>query len=245
MKKFIWILFPLILSFVFILGCKDSVTPTQTGDLEGFAYLVDINENQLQTDNSGISVTTEGSGISAITDQSGHFVLSGLKQGYCNIISSKQGYGFVKETGWQVVGGVKKNVSSRYLGRIPEYTVTDLTAFDSLGRIYLKGHFTGILNSSMNCLLFISTASNVSSNPQDYICWSGILQTANVIFETSLDPADYYLFGKNNLHSGQNIYIIAYAMAPAGIPYTDNVTGRYVYTNLNQTPSNIVSVVIP
>ena len=50
-----------------------------------------------------------------------------------------------------------------------------------------------------------------------------------------------------NFLSGDTVYIAAYT-ANAGTlisAYTDPVTGRVVYTNINPTESNVIKVVVP
>ncbi len=232
----------------FLAGCPEGaqgpVGPILTGDLIGYSNLYDVYNNK-EVSSSGITVTAEGSGVSAVSASDGRWVLSGLKTGTYTMAFSKAGYGTRKQQGYQFVGGGPTWWGNgTHLYRLPEYTVTGLTATPSGTDVIVRGTVTGTLPTTIRWVrVFIGTTAAVSSNPIDYVFSvpPGAPDTSTT-FTTSISAQT---LAANKFTSGQTAYFVAYAEAVTIASYLDLATNRYWYPNLNPTPSNVVSMVVP
>ncbi len=232
----------LLLAVVFVSlfnGCEGPAGPNLKGDIIGYAVLIDNNDNYLK-DNSEIIVSIDGTFISTITSSDGRFVLSNVNTGTYSISFSKAGYGTMKIVSYPFVGGGQAYLDHVYLCQIPTYTVTDLSAAISSSGITVSGKINGASSIYRRAALFFSTSTNVSSNPQNYSSYFPIyMYNSDSAFTQNL----YNIFTSNNFHSGQTIYLIAYA--GPDIQYLDLASGKTIFPSLNPTPSNVVSVVVP
>lgn len=216
--------------------------PTLTGDLIGYAYLYDESGNRL-VENSGITVTVEGKNIGTTTGSDGRWVITGLATGTYTIAFSKVGYGTKKAVGMQYVGGGQAFYGEVDLFTIPSFTVTGLYATATATNITIAGSLTGVLPKLKGVRLFFGTTPSVSPEPKDYVVAPSLQNFASqTTFSVFWGATWFYL---NGFSAGQTIYIVAYAESSPSNHYTDIATGKYYYTDINPTPSNVVSVVVP
>ena len=238
-----------LISILFIIGGCDKFKgdtgpagPKLTGDLIGFSYLYDENNNRA-TDNSGITITVEGTNIVATTTPDGYWALTGLTTGTYTYSFSKAGYGTKKSIDAQFVGGGQVYYGSASLFQIPSFTVTNFSDSISNGYIYLWGTLSGTLPTNVTFLrYFIGTSSTVSSDPKNYIFTYESGASKQYLFPTILTKANFNNYG---ISSGQTVYIVAYAESYQSSSYIDFSTGNFYYTTINPTPSNVVSIVVP
>ena len=230
------------------IGCKGAdgpqgpAGPSLTGDIIGYAYLVDVNGTRA-SDNSGIAVSVEGKSTSATTSADGRWVLSGLSSGTYTINMQKTGFGLRKVVGLQFVGGGQEWWGTTSLYQIPSFTVTGLAATISSGMVNISGNLTGSFPANYRYLrLFLSTSNTVSSSPSNYSYAPGVSVYNSTSFLVDVSPSSLSYYG---ITSGSTVYIVAYADSWGTMSYIDLITGRSFYTTLNPTPSNVVSVVVP
>jgi hypothetical protein len=249
MKHRILYFISIVSILILMTGCKKGdigpAGPSLTGDLIGYAFLYDVNGNQL-VDNSSITVSIDGNNISATTAADGRWVLSGIKTGTYNLTFTKAGYGTHKTIGMEFVGGGQAYYGSEYLYQIPSFTITGLSATTSTGQVNIAGTLYGSLPTSYYryIRLFIGTSPTVSSDPKNY-AFTNLVYAYNssTSFSSTIDKQTINYSG---ISSGQTIYIVAYAASSYGYDsYIDITTGKYYYPSINPTPSNVVSVVVP
>lgn len=114
-----------------IFACHESPTtsiapPTAsvpTGTLKGGITVRDQNLDPA-TDASGVTVTFEGSGYSTFTDSEGLWSMDSLPSGTYDITYSKQGYGTIRQFGYQFVGGGTAYMTGWHFEVFPETQVT-------------------------------------------------------------------------------------------------------------------------
>ncbi len=234
-------------------GCKGNDGPvgpqgppgqSLTGDMSGFVYLYDYNLRRL-TDHSGVLIQLEGTQLQAITGTNGKWTLANVPAGTYTISFSKSGYGTEKVISYPFVGGGRTYLGEQSLQQVPLYYVANLTSISSGGSVSVSGNFVGTLPQSpfnRSAVLFLGRTSSVSSAPATY---SGVT-TANAYFDslsfrTELDSSSFRYWG---FQAGSTAYIAAYGGYTWG-GYPDTATGRYYYTGLNPTRSNVVSVIVP
>jgi hypothetical protein len=232
-----------------LVGCKEGPAGPQgppgstlSGDLSGFAFLLDYNLRQL-TDHSGILVQLEGSQIQTTTSANGKWILANIPTGTYTIKFSKSGYGTLKEISYQFVGGGRVFLGSRYLNQVAPYYVSNLTASVAFGTVLLSGNYTGTLPLYPKGMFFVGTTSSVSSDPSTYLGASfSYAFFGDTLFYAQIDSSAFHYWG---LQAGTTAYLVAYGGYSWESKYPDTATGRYYYTALNPTRSNVVSVVVP
>lgn len=237
----------LIISFS-ALNCKGSDGPAGPsgpklkGDITGLILLV--NENGTQpADKSGVSVAIEGTSITTTTDASGSFVLAGLETGVYTITYSKSGYGLSKTVKYQFTGGGQVFLGTISLCQPPSFSVSSLSNTTGTS-------ITTTLSSSSTAVksvvYFIGSNNSVSSNPQNYL---GSVWYVSVTFTNGTATLTFSssTFRGAGLASGSTAYVVAYGITDGtrSSGYTDVTTGRYVYTNLSSTPSNVIAITAP
>ncbi|OIO23420.1 MAG: hypothetical protein AUJ54_01730 [Ignavibacteria bacterium CG1_02_37_35] len=218
--------------------------PILTGDLIGYVYLYDDNSGNRLVDNGGILVTVEGENMVTTTSSDGRWIFTGLATGTYTIAFSKADYGTKKAVGLQFVGGGQVFYGSEQLYKIPSFTLTGLSAIASVSQVTIAGNLTGLLPKQIGVMLFFGTTSSVTADPKDYIVEANVLGFADgqTTFSGFMTGAWFY---KNGFNAGQIVYVVAYAVSSPSNRYLDIATGKYYYTGINPTPSNVVSVVVP
>lgn len=256
----LFIKFSLLISLAILWGCAGKqgpagttgpAGPALTGDLTGFVNLYDL-DGTLLLDHSGVTVSADTNGTAAATAASatnGKWTLVGLKTGTYTITWTKAGYGIQKDVEMHFVGGGEAYYGSiKTLYQIPLFTVTNLAATAAAPMITCTGTLTGALPPSgvSKVRIFVGTTASVSSDPATYIYTK---RDADQIVSsgTSLSAAITIatLESSTGVAAGTTVYLIAYAEGFSSMRYTDIITGKDVFPNLNPTPSNVVSVVLP
>ena len=136
------------------------------------------------------------------------------------------------------------------LYKLPSFSVTGLVISTSPGSINASASLAGSLPTGVtrNLHLFVGKSPSVSPDPASYL----YQQTASIsstytsgsVSLTTITTASLSALGIG-ITSGQTVYIVAYAEGYSSNSYVDLATGRNYYSNLNPTPSNIVTVVVP
>ncbi len=221
--------------------------PVLTGDLVGYAYLRNI-DGRSPNDYSGITVTAEGTGVSAVTSADGRWVLSSLRTGTYTLAFSKSLYGSPKYIGFQFVGGEPTWFGSMYVYLVPMCTVTGFSATVSSGNVNLSGSLAGSVPVSyLSIRFFMGATASVSSDPSTYVkTVNYISYISSTTFALTVTLSSLLT---SSFSSGQTVYLVAYTenayASGSSASYPDLPTGRNWYPNLNPTPSNVVSIVVP
>jgi len=236
-----------------IAGCKGNAGPVGpggpagpelTGDLGGWAYLVDPLGNRAKVD-SGITVTADSTSYSAKTDSTGKWIIHGLPTGTYHIMGVKAGYGVYKSSPFVFVGGQAMTYfGNMNLCTIPSFIVSGLTA-DTLGggKINLKANFVGPYPAANNeAIVFMSNSADVSSDPTKYITAFGMSAFNSASLSATILATQLQNSG---IAPGSAVFIVAYAAGASWNSYYDFQTNRYLYSSLNPVASNIVSVTAP
>lgn len=216
--------------------------PKLKGDITGLVLLVDENGSQ-PSDRSGVNVAIEGTSFTTTTDVSGSYILSGLETGVYTITYSKTGYGISKIIKYQFIGGGQIFLGTISLCQPPPYYVTNLT--NTSGTTITKT-LSSPISAARSVIYFIGKSSSVSSHPSNYLnyLWYTGLNFTNGVYTLSLSASSLRSAG---FVSGSTAYIVAYGANEGGRSsgYTDVTTGRYVYTNISSTASNVIAITVP
>ena len=250
MKRF-RVLYYLVFIFLLTLSaCKKGdqgpagpAGPSLTGDLIGYCTLYDVNGNKV-TDSRGILVTVEGANRSAITDSAGRFDVTGISTGIYNISFAKGGYGTRKTISYSFVGGGSAYFGTTSIYQIPFFSIINLASDTSGTTVTITGSLIGSLPTGIRVIrLFGGTSSNVTYNPKDYLfTLSSASPGPATTFTYNISSSTFNFYGVN---SGQTIYLVAYSESISSGSYLDIATGKTIYPNINTTPSNVITVVVP
>ena len=230
----------------FILLCtsctSDFLGLDSKGTITGFVVLYDA-DGVKQADFTGVTVSIDGQNISATTDSKGKFQLTGVKKGIYTISMSKTDYATRKVVSYQFIGTGDAFYGSTSLSKIPQYSVTGLTATTYSGSSvsFSFSSFIGTLGTYKYVRYYISDAIQVSSDPQKYLYISGLYTISSVPTTLTASKSNLNAVG---LTSGQTAYAIFYADVSNSVYYTDINTGKVFYTSLG-TPSSVVSFIVP
>jgi hypothetical protein len=222
-------------------GPEGPAGPSLTGDMVGFVTLTDINGKRL-SDFSGVKISIEGKDITATSAADGRFKLTGVSTGTYTIAVSKAGYCDRKSVSLQFVGGGEYFLGTYSLYQIPNMKVTNLAVNVSASSelVNITGSIEGDLPSvTRNVRIYINPGNTVSSDPQKYV----YITTAYMNGTTTTFSAPVY-FGTlayYGINAGQSFSVVAYGESYSSSSYTDIATGKYIYTSLNSTPSNVVT----
>jgi len=239
-------------------GEQGSPGPLLVGNLEGICSLIDEYGIPVD-DNSGITISIDNTDYTTETDAEGYWLLENLSTGTYSISFSKPGFCLSKEVDYQFVGGGTDYFGEEKLVSVPEHF--DITLGNPFDRscdstcvlIYIPATVNPLPEGDNKSFIkfFIGLNNAVSSDPEHYIyttTWdidsSG---SADCILATNLD-----LLYRAGIKSGTIIYIVGYPTTRNGISgdrvdtgYVDTRTGKWVYTNIEDTPSNIQSIQLP
>jgi len=242
MKNLNFILIAVVAFSLLLSSCKGSDGPSLSGDIVGFAYLMN-SSGVRQPDNSGIRVSVDGFNCADTTNVDGKFILPNLLTGIYNITMTKNGYPAKKLVSIQFVGGGQAFLGTYAMGETPNCYVTSLTATSATGAVNISGTFSSSLPAYKYVRIFFGVNSLVSSEPAKYFNVYTIMSTgSSTSFTTSISSSNFTSMG---IGLGQTIYAKAYIdNYYAYSSYIDYATGRYTYTTMNPTPSNMVSVAV-
>jgi len=231
---------------------SDTTGPAGNGSIGGTVVLVEATGAQPPSFN-GVMVSIDGTSINATTNDSGAWTIPNLGAGTYNLTFVKPGYDTSHVVQVVSSGAGLKSVGTTDLCQAPPFSVGDLwqsPSADTRIRLGVKLTDTTVSDIPYRVFLFFGTDSTVSSDPSTYRSAS---ITNAMAFQNGVDSTSIILTAAStslinyNFLSGDTVYIAAYT-ANAGTltsAYTDPVTGRVVYTNINPTESNVIKVVVP
>lgn len=234
-----------IMSFIQT-GCKskdEAVAPVITGSLIGSIALFDLNGNSV-ANLSNTQITLEGKNVTAKTDSTGRWKLQGVAEGTYTLVFSKNGYGSRKIINYHFAGIDSVDVGLTSLYQYPGYWIYNLSPVSTVSGISIYGRFIGSWSLSYrNIRLFFGKSLSVSSDPAQYVFSAGIaLDPSASEFYTSISQQ---ILTDNGFASGKEIFVAAYSEGFIPNSYTDPVTGRQIYPNINPNISNRINVTIP
>jgi hypothetical protein len=253
------VLFTIFCASLYLFGCKgdNGVTgptgptgppgPSYSGKMTGLVTLTDSNGAQ-PTNKSGVTVAIENSTKSAVTDSTGKWSIDSVSTGVYTIDISKNTYGMSKIENYQFVGVGTTYLGNTLLSETPNFTVSVLTYVSGNGYVDVSGTLTlgTPQTTGRNILLFIGNSNSVSSSTSTYLgVVSAFANGVAVSFTQRITTATFTNLG---IGTGSPAFIIAYtASATAGScsRYLDQATGRFVYTSLSTSASNVLQVVTP
>jgi hypothetical protein len=245
----------IVLSYIFILGCDDTRNNPSgtgnnglTGNINGFVNLL-RSDGSRAPDLSGAIVNLDGTSLSAITDTNGKWVIPDITAGIYTIKYTKDGYGTYVDMNRQFVGGGNLYFGKITLAQPPDFFVTidSLKTSSDSNSLTVVGVATGMHSAGFyRVLIALGKTPDISaSDPTKYIYtvpYSGIYNTTVKvnIFQSDLRQAGFI--------SGTQAYVImyplSYGLGTNYTAYTDQETGRLIYTSLGK-PSAILPVTIP
>jgi hypothetical protein len=235
------------LAFGFI-GCSIEPTflPDLNGNLVGYVVTCDEFANPLD-DHSGVLVSTFGAVHNAQihTDARGRFEFRNLPAGTYDLYLEKSGFGNMKQTGIQHLGGKPTILGLSFTGsnqdafRLYQLPTTQITKL-SVGNDSLSGEFvfTGDQPYDLTVMLFLSDESDFATGEAKKIATrylsliNGAYQGRMYAGDLPFHPGEtvYYraavVVGNDILYSSNNIAFIA------PDTYINYNTGRIIYPNL-------------
>jgi len=246
MKKLLYIT---LVTLLFSSCTKKTTTtdelPTPTQNLQGFVYLYN-QFGQYQQSYAGVTVSLDSTSYTATTDSTGAYTLKNVPAGYYSITYSKPGYGTYKRSYFEYLADKANQLTDVNLYQNSTSSITNLK-LDSV--VYSPTNYgielTGTISSSAsatqyaNFILFVGTSPAVS--PGNY---AQVYTTSG--FNNISTSFNYLFTPYSTLSAGQTIYIVVYGIAATSNSYYVNpATGKYIYTSLGSTPSNVASIVLP
>jgi hypothetical protein len=241
----------LLVSLVFLdVGCKnddDDSGPAPQGSISGELRLAD-EFGAVLSDHSGMNISSD-QGSTTVSEASGEFRLSGLATGNHDLSYEKQGFGTYKKFDIQVTGGTDATLLNGidYLGQKSTTIISNLTVTPNTpGSTFNIGcTITPPPTPSQPrpFRLFFGKDGAVSSSDYHYAPSNTWLATTGSGSILNYDCAELYTHG---FSSGETIYLIAYGDSKYSNSWTDPLSGKKVYPNVNSAaPSNVVSFVLP
>ncbi len=242
-------------NIVQVLVASDTIGPAGIGSMSGTVALVEANGAQPPNLN-GVNVSIDGTSFGTSTDATGAWAIQNLGPGTYNITFVKPGYDSAHVVQVVSTGAGSKSIGTTDLCQAPSFSVAKLWHWTSqdTDRIRLGVKLTDTTVSDSNVpyrvFLFFGTDSTVSSNPSTYrsVSVNNVMAFQNGIDSTSiiLTAASASLINYDFIE-GSSVYIAAYTANAGTInsSYTDPVTGRVIYDNINTMKSNVVKVVVP
>jgi hypothetical protein len=233
---------------------KGPAGPKLTGTIYGFVILVNSNGAQPALRDS-VVVSIDGTSLQTITDSAGKWSFPGMETGIYNFTFVRKGYETTKLVQVQFTGGADRDVATTDLCQAPSFYVDSIwqrivaDTIKDTAKIQLGAQLdTAIWAPTVpyRVFLFLGSDTSVSSNPSTY--WTVVNST--MAFENGVDSTSIALTVSSLVNdgfvAGDTVYIAAYAGNAGSInsTYTDTVTGRTVYVNINPMRSNVIKVTI-
>jgi len=241
---FFLIIFPLIFA-----GCdddKDDVSQPMAGAITGQLKLHDEFGNAMpSSSNVTVAVQTGEVGVSNTT---GIYQVTQLTTGIYNLTYAKDGYGTFKKFNIQVnSGSAGTNLNGiDNLGAKSTTVVSNLTSFfNILDSTYTFGcNFTPAPDTAHPRAFRLFFNKTNSTGVQNYLftpanAWVSTVSSGVL---TGFQRQDLY---NNGFNPGDSVYAVAIGESIISNTYTDPVTFKKVFPNLNvANPSNVVGFVL-
>ena len=230
-------------------GCKDDddADAIPKGTITGELRLADEFGNEF-TDHSGMSISLD-QGATTISEASGSYSITGLASGDYDMTYEKEGYGTFMKFSIQVLGGADSTILNGidYLGQKSTTVVSNLTIIPniSLNTFNINCNISPTPSASQPrpFRLFFGKSDDVSNDNYDFAPSNTWLATGSSGSILNYDPADLY---SNGFSSGETVYVIAYGESMYSNSWTDPVSGKKFYPNVNTgSPSNVADFVLP
>lgn len=229
-------------------GCKKDNSdpePVQTGKITGQLKLADELGNELG-DAGGMIISSGGNfGISAAD---GKYTISNLTTGTYDLTYTKAGFGTYKRFNTGVIAGSVATVLNGIdiLGQKSTTEITNLfVGFNNIDSTYNIGCSIAPVPDTINpraFRLFFAKTNSVSSQNYIYAPSNTWLSTTASGQITGYPRSLLY---NNGFSAGENVYIIAYGESMNTNVYTDPVTNKKVFPNVNlPAPSNVIMFVL-
>ena len=244
-----------VISSMFLSSCnKDEIVQfTSPNDIVGFVSLRDEFGNVL-ADQSGmkVTITNVSPAVDAFTDTNGKYLLSNIKGGTYNLSYLKKGFGEFKKLSISHLGGnVPSSLGNQNLWETAKTIVTDITATVGIDNsITISGKSSPVqpngTSSSQQRRLRLFFGKNTGVTYLNYdATFNQLLIPAPAIGSNGDWSIKLSVANFSPLKSGDNIKITAYGISPLENAYTDINTNKVIYSGVNQTKSNEVSVALP
>ena len=268
MKKSIKIVCLLVVSMSIITACKGpqgDIGPQGTagtigatgkdanrlkGDITGFVNLFDETGNSIAKD--GMKVTLVGSSpeISGTTNEDGKYELKGVESGTYDLAFTKTNFGTFRRLSVPHLGGNAPTfLGSNNLWETAKTVVSKLSVEVKGTSILVSGASTPVMPAGTAASL--QRRARVFFGKDDKVSFLNYVSTFNQFlipaptgsdgtFALSLTNANF-----SGFKSGDKVFIICYGISPLENAFTDIVTGRTIFSGVNPTASNVVSVTLP
>jgi hypothetical protein len=199
------------------------------------------------TVHSGVKVTAK-TYYYDISDGGGNYQVNNLTPGYYDLTFEKNGFGTFKKFNIGVVENATTEVSGiDSIGQQSTTLTSNLSiSWNASDSTYSIGCTLNPQPSSTyprSFRLFFGKTPAVSY--QNYlftpaVAWTAITATGVI---TGFEPAEFY---NNGFYPGDIVYAVAYGEAMITNTYTDPVTLKKVFPNINSGfPSNVFSFILP
>ena len=222
--------------------------------LTGFVVLVDANGGQ-PSNRDSVSVSLVGTNLSTLTDSTGKWTLTGAKAGTYTISYSRTGFGITKTVDYQLGSGVQKNLGIAYICQPPAFSVDSIVLLgystpanrsDSTS-VYIRATLSDTSAGEYRVFLVLSHLATVSASPSLYEAGTFV----NTYFRKGIDSTDIRVLpatlSSAGFAPGDTVFAAAYVANAGGINsgYSDTLTGKTVYTNIDTTSSDVIKFVAP
>lgn len=247
--KLISIVFLVIIITTLNLNCKKTEIEQLSikGNIEGEVYILkEASSTWLYYKKSDIKIEIENTDFSAVTDDESSYSIDSIPSGTYTIIFSLDGYADMKKCGVQIVGGgnYPKEIESVILPKKSTTTATNLQVEYESSNIIFKADFTPEASDTIPRGFFVCIHDNETvtfDNNLDFYCpvaYNG----NNVSVTVTEEMLAKWVEGFN---PEKTYYAIAYGYSNNYSKYFDPEKGSYVYTGINEVPTNVVSFTIP
>lgn len=218
------------------------------GDITGFVNLSDEIGNSIAKD--GMKVTLVGSSpeISGTTNEDGKYELKGVESGTYDLTFTKTNFGTFRRLSVAHLGGNAPTfLGSNNLWETAKTVVSKLSVEVKGMSILVSGASTPVMPAGTAASL--QRRARVFFGRDDKVSFLNYVSTFNQFlipggndgtFTLSLINANF-----SGFKSGDKVFIICYGISPLENAFTDIVTGRTIFSGVNPTASNVVSVTLP
>ena len=214
------------------------------GSITGKVRLADEFGNIL-SDHEGVVLTTTDD-IKGNTNYAGSFLIYGLGDGTHTLAYSKGGFGTFKKFAIPVTNSVNTELTGiDTLGRSSTTSINALAVIPNADTTYT---FNCIVSPSPDAnhqrgiRLFFSRNATVSATDYEFTPNQKWMATQSAGSITGFTASNFY---NNGFSRGETIYVIAYGESWFANMYTDPVTDKKVFPNVNAaSPSSVVSFVL-
>jgi len=249
MKSYISALFTVLVLIAFQ-GCKKdsdkNPDPVLSGKITGQLRLTDELGVEL-SDNSNMGITTEAGSVGNST-AAGTYEINNLASGTYNLIYSKVGYGTYKRFNVQVLSGSNATILNGidFLGQKSTTEISALDVnFNAIDSTYNIECSIAPVPDAINqraFRLFFGKTNTISAQDYQFTPSNTWLSSTASGQITGYPRSQLY---NNGFTAGETVYVIAYGESIRTNSYTDPLTNKKVFPNINlAAPSNVVTFVL-